>query len=102
MSGGGRVPATEVLLTNGDTFRLYDTAGPTPAATLGLPSLPGPWIAVRQDVEEGAVRAGTRRDDERAAMRRGQPVATAPPEGEAWPTRRARPGRTVTQLHYAR
>src|SRR5262249_50303487 len=92
--------ATEVLLTNGETFRFYDTAGPVGPVTRGLPSLRGSWIAARQDVEEGPHRAVSRRDDGRAAMRRSRPAPG--PGSEARPTLRARPGRTVTQLHYAR
>src|SRR5262249_6970440 len=52
-----------------------------------------------RDGEGGASGAGSRRDDGRAAMRRSRPAPTA--EWES-PTLRARPGRTVTQLHYAR
>jgi phosphomethylpyrimidine synthase len=53
-------------------------------------------------VEEDSARAGNRRDDGRAAMRRGHPALTPAPQWEARPALRACPGRTVTQLHYAR
>ena len=51
-SGGVRVPATEVSLTNGETFQIYDTAGPGCEARHGLPPLRRPWIAGRGDVAE--------------------------------------------------
>ena len=98
--GGGRVPATEVALTSGEIFRLYDTAGPGSDPQLGLGSLRGPWITARGDVEEIAGRTRSGRDDGRAALRRGHQADR--PEVQPRPTLRARPGRTVTQLHYAR
>jgi len=75
-----RVPMREVSLSNGETaVRLYDTSGPwtdpavRPEATRGLPPLRRPWILGRGDVEPS-------------------------PAGRL----RARAGRRVTQLHYAR
>ena len=72
---GVRVPVREVHLADGaGTVPVYDTSGPRGfSAETGLPSLRAPWIRSRADVEE----SGTRR-------------------------LRALPGRTVTQLHYAR
>jgi phosphomethylpyrimidine synthase len=76
-----RVPFREVPLSNGERFRLYDTSGPytdpafTPDPKLGLPPLRRGWILGRGDVEPGA--------------------------GGRWGLR-ARPGRRVTQLSYAR
>jgi phosphomethylpyrimidine synthase len=99
-AGGVRAPATEVSLTNGETFRLYDTAGPGGQADQGLPRLRDRWIGARGDVEEIAGRVVGGRDDGRAAVRRGQPAER--PAVESRSTLRARPGRTVTQLHYAR
>ena len=63
---------------------VYDTSGPytDPAAAIdprqGLPPLRAPWIAERGDTA---------------------PTESGPAGGRA---RRARPGRTVTQMHYAR
>jgi len=76
-----RVPIRALTLTNGETLRLYDTSGPYTdpdhAVDLkqGLPPLRRHWILERDDVEPGA--------------------------GGRWGLR-AKPGRTVTQLHYAR
>ena len=97
---GTRVPVTEVALTNGETFHLYDTSGPGCDPATGLPPLRREWIVGRGDVEEYDGRAPTRRDDGRAAVRRGddaEVMRTSPGR-----PLRARPGRTVTQLHYAR
>ncbi len=90
------VPFTEVSLTNGETLRLYDTSGPAgpdhdPAA--GLPPLRRPWIEARGDTDEHRGRRPTPRDD----GRRSTTAPAAPPT-----VRKAAPGRTVTQLHYAR
>ena len=98
--GGVRVPVTEVSLSDGGTSRLYDTAGPGSDPRYGLPPLREPWITARGDVEEIPPRAAGARDDGRAAARRG--ARPNSPEGEARPVRRALPGRTVSQLHYAR
>ncbi len=101
-----RVPMREVLLSTGDSVVLYDTSGPytdTALRTdvrLGLPPLRKDWIAGRGDVEPYHGRTvqpvdnGLKAHDHRnldavfdAAGR--QPV-------------RALPGRTVTQLAYAK
>jgi phosphomethylpyrimidine synthase len=91
------VPFTEVSLTDGSSIRLYDTSGPGSDPTAGLPSLRRDWIVARGDVEEYDGRRPTPRDDGRSAGRRGDmtPAKTAT-------VLRAKPGRTVTQLHYAR
>src|SRR4029434_711434 len=76
-----RVPIREISLTNGERLRLYDTSGPytdpdfTSDLKQGLPPLRRHWILSRGDVEPGA--------------------------GGRWGLR-ARAGRRVTQLHYAR
>ena len=76
-----RVPVRALTLTNGETIRLYDTSGPytDPDHVVdlkqGLPPLRRHWILERDDVEPGA--------------------------GGRWGLR-AKPGRTVTQMHYAR
>ena len=84
LSGGNpsiRVPVRALTLTNGESIRLYDTSGPYTdpehAVDLkqGLPPLRRHWILERDDVEPGA--------------------------GGRWGLR-AKPGRTVTQMHYAR
>ena len=80
--------------------RLYDTSGPGSDPTVGLAALRTRWIEVRDDTEIVAGRQPTIRDDGRAAVRSG----TAGPgwHGQAQPVRRAKPGRHVTQMHYAR
>ncbi|MBI2526780.1 MAG: phosphomethylpyrimidine synthase ThiC, partial [Candidatus Rokubacteria bacterium] len=76
-----RVPVQEIRLGNGESLRLYDTSGLytdpdfAPDLKQGLPPLRRPWILDRGDVEPGA--------------------------SGRWGLR-ARPGRRVTQMHYAR
>ena len=90
------VPFTEVSLSDGSSIRLYDTSGPGSDPAAGLPPLRRDWIVARGDVEEYDGRRPTPRDDGRAAARNGhEPSAPAK-------VLRARPGRAVTQLHYAR
>jgi phosphomethylpyrimidine synthase len=94
-----RVPFTEVALTDGSSVRLYDTSGPgsgDPAK--GLDPLRSRWVTARGDVEEYEGRRPTVRDDGRGAARRTGAVAPVP---RIRPLR-AKGGRTVTQLHYAR
>ena len=99
--GGVRVPFSEVGLTGGEPpMKLYDTSGPGADANVGLQPLRDRWIRARDDVEDYAGRAPTRRDDGRAALR-AEAVAAAHP-GEQRRPLRAKPGRTVTQMHYAR
>src|SRR5688572_22601931 len=101
-SGGVQVPFTEVVLTNDDPpVRLYDTSGPGSDPVLGLPPLRQEWILGRGDVAvHEAHRQGTLRDDGRAAVRRGE--AGERMQAERRPPLRAKPGRNVTQMHYAR
>jgi phosphomethylpyrimidine synthase len=82
---------------------VYDTSGPytDPAVEIdvrrGLPPLRAPWIAGRGDSEElargSSLYGRAREEDPRLAEVRF--TARRPP-------RRARPGRRVTQMHYAR
>src|SRR3954451_14088670 len=103
---GGRVPFTEVALSDSPTGEanaavlLYDTSGPGSDPRVGLPSLRRHWILERGDVEEYEGRPTDLRDDGRAAVRRGE-------EAEQFTGERARPlraksGLRVTQIHYAR
>ena len=98
------VPFTEVALTDGSSIRLYDTSGPGSDPTAGLPPLRRDWILGRGDVEECDGRRPTPRDDGRAAARRENGNGNGHGAAPAAPGRvlRAKPGRTVTQLHYAR
>ena len=81
-------------------LRLYDTSGPGSDPEVGLASLRRPWIAGRGDVEEYPGRETTRRDDGRGALRRDRQVPRF--EGGGRAPLRAKAGRTVTQMHYAR
>ncbi len=98
-----RVPLREITLTNGASHVLYDTSGPygdPDVATdvrRGLETLRSAWIAQRDDTLEldrpsSLYRIG------RDAM----PELDAIRFAAARPPRRAKPGRNVTQMHYAR
>jgi len=110
-----RVPMREIALTptsgrfgeeENPPVRVYDTSGPytDPDARTdirqGLPALRRPWILERGDVEEYEGRAVQPRDD---GLRPDDPRANlAVFPGLRRRPLRAKPGRTVTQLHYAR
>ncbi|MGH9106973.1 MAG: phosphomethylpyrimidine synthase ThiC [Acidimicrobiales bacterium] len=101
---GVRVPFQEVPVDSGaSSVWLYDTSGPqVDGPATGLPSLRSAWVEARGDTEETEGRAPRARDNGRAAVRRqGAPPATAGAAPSRRP-RRALPGRTVTQMHYAR
>ncbi|MDQ4084273.1 MAG: phosphomethylpyrimidine synthase ThiC [Actinomycetota bacterium] len=104
-----RVPFTEVTLedspgTHGSEpnppFRRYHTAGPGSDPHTGLPPLRAAWVAERGDVEEYAGRVRDLGDDGRAARRRGE--ASMEWRGARRAPVRAKDGRRVTQMHYAR
>ncbi len=101
---GVRVPMREVLLTPPNPpVRLYDTGGPytDPAyegdLARGLPPLRLAWILGRGDVEELAEPTSSYR--ERGEADPGLAQIRFPAGGRAL---RAKSGRRVTQLHYAR
>jgi len=87
LAGPLGVPVTRVRLTNGETFDRYCTSGPGADPETGLPPLRREWIAARADTEAYAGREPSVREEW--------------PGGRRAPLR-ARAGRTVTQLHYAR
>ncbi|UQB42144.1 phosphomethylpyrimidine synthase ThiC [Thiomicrospira microaerophila] len=103
-----RVPMREIELTNGETLTVYDTSGPytDPTAdidlTQGLPAIRQAWIAARDDVEgyEGrqlkAVDNGYKRETDVPAelLKAEQGLKRTP--------LRAKAGKNVTQMHYAR
>jgi phosphomethylpyrimidine synthase len=77
-----RAPFAEVKLSGGNPpVRLYDTSGPGSDPATGLGPLRAGWITERGDVIS---------EPARGTATAGQTV------------RRAAPGRTVTQMHYAR
>jgi phosphomethylpyrimidine synthase len=99
-----RVPMREVCLHGGEPpLRLYDTGGPWtdpdahPDIKQGLPPLRLPWILGRADVEElpGPTSAYRRQRDDDPALGGVRFASVRRPL-------RARPGRVVTQMHYAR
>ncbi len=96
------VPFTEVSLTDGSAIHLYDTSGPGSDPATGLPALRRDWILARADVEAYEGRRPTPRDDGRAAARNGNGNGAANGAPAAGRVLRAKPGRTITQLHYAR
>ncbi|WP_369370974.1 phosphomethylpyrimidine synthase ThiC [Promicromonospora sp. Populi] len=101
-----RVPVTEITLasspdgTPNEPVRVYRTQGPGSDPVRGLPPAREPWVVARGDTEEYDGRRRALADDGRSALRRG--AATQEWRGERRRPRRAVPGRTVTQMHYAR
>jgi phosphomethylpyrimidine synthase len=113
-AGGIRVPMREISLTptksyktgqaeDNAPFLIYDTSGPytDPEAEidlrLGLPPLRRPWIVERGDVEElPAV------SSEYGRLRLADPKLDALRFAHIRKPLRAKPGRNVTQMHYAR
>ncbi|WJZ68373.1 phosphomethylpyrimidine synthase ThiC [Kocuria rosea] len=101
-----RVPVTEISLRDspGNTpnppLQVYRTAGPGSDPVVGLPPLRESWITGRGDVQAYAGRARNLLDDGRSAIRRG--AASQEWKGARPVPLRAREGRTVTQMHYAR
>lgn len=104
-----RVPMREVQLTNGETVTLYDTSGPytDPQALIdvrrGLPALRQPWIEARGDTQTYEGRVAQAVDDGlRDAAHERLQALRAQAAGLQRRPRRARAGRNVTQMHYAR
>ncbi|WP_210604353.1 phosphomethylpyrimidine synthase ThiC [Brevibacterium oceani] len=100
-----RVPVTRIELedSNGranDPVEVYRTVGPGSVPEEGLPALRFPWIDSRLDSETYEARGHLIADDGRAAVRRGAPSQQW--KGRKPVPRRAKQGRTVTQMHYAR
>jgi phosphomethylpyrimidine synthase len=113
-AGGIRVPMREISLTPTKSYKtgqaeenapflIYDTSGPytDPEAEidlrLGLPPLRRPWIVERSDVEElPAV------SSEYGRLRLADPKLDALRFAHIRKPLRAKPGRNVTQMHYAR
>jgi phosphomethylpyrimidine synthase len=100
---GIRVPMRQIHLTDGTSFRVYDTSGvhTDPGMNVnvhqGIEALRAAWIANRQDTRElnepsSAYRRSRERDAALESLRfkhSRKPL-------------RAAPGRNVTQMHYAR
>ncbi|MCP5410704.1 MAG: phosphomethylpyrimidine synthase ThiC [Alphaproteobacteria bacterium] len=104
MEGG--VPFREVPLSGGEApVRLYDTSGPYTDDSVeididrGLAALRRDWIVARGDVEEYQGRARKPEDD---GLKAGEKLTVPQFDRKDIPLLRAKPGRNVTQLHYAR
>jgi phosphomethylpyrimidine synthase len=100
------VPFREVELSGGEpAMRLYDTSGPytDEGAEIdiekGLPPRRREWILARADVEEYEGRARKPEDD---GLKRGELLSVPQFDRAGRKPLRARSGRNVTQLHYAR
>ena len=101
-----RVPVREVTLSGApdgeNRHRLYDTRGPYGDPELkcdlrqGLPPLRQPWILERGDVDAYAKRAA--RPEGEGQRQHSDAAVPSAQQGVL----RAKPGRNVTQLHYAR
>ena len=103
---GIRVPVTRISQddspdgTPNEPFTVYRTTGPGSDPVRGLPALRAKWITARGDVEIYDSRGRKLEDDGPKALRRG--TASQEWQGEQRPPMRARSGRRVTQMHYAR
>src|SRR6201747_1642123 len=100
------VPFREVPLSGGEEpVRLYDTSGPYTDESVaidiekGLPPRRRDWILARGDVEEYVGRDRKPEDD---GLRRGELLSVPQFQREGVKLLRAKPGRNVTQLYYAR
>ncbi|GAA1848148.1 phosphomethylpyrimidine synthase ThiC [Myceligenerans crystallogenes] len=100
---GLRIPVTEITLapspdgTANPPLRVYRTDGPACDPNEGLPAGRTDWIVGRGDTEEYAGRPPAEADDGRRRR-----AAEDEWKGTRRPPRRALPGRTITQMHYAR
>ena len=100
-----QVPETEVQLDDSPTGpnapqKLYRTRGPWAEPTEGLEALRSEWIEARGDVEAYEGRRRNLLDDGNRALKRGE--ASDEWKGVSRETLRAKEGKRVTQMHYAR
>src|SRR5580692_5602746 len=100
------VPFREVPLSGGEPpVRLYDTSGPYTDDAVeinidkGLAGLRRDWILARGDVEEYVGRARKPEDD---GLKSGEKLTVPQFDREGVKLLRAKPGKNVTQLYYAR
>jgi phosphomethylpyrimidine synthase len=100
------VPFREVALSGGEApVRLYDTSGPytddTAAIDIekGLAARRREWILARGDVEEYVGRERKPEDD---GLKPGEKLSVQQFNRDGIKLLRAKPGRNVTQIHYAR
>lgn len=110
-----RVPMREIQLsptrdlrgeTPNEPLRVYDTSGPYTDPNIqidlkrGLPKLRQNWILERGDVEEVDGRPVTPLDDGYRSGEKRTPIEQFPNPNKR--PLRAKPGKAVTQMHYAR
>ncbi len=103
--GDLKVPMREIALENGERFTTYDTSGPYTEENSdidimrGLPKTRREWIVARGDVEEIEGRQIQPIDNglKKSSSAKHQPFPASPLK-----PLRARPGKNVTQMHYAR
>src|SRR4051812_44537892 len=100
------VPFREVPLSGGEApVRLYDTSGPYTDETVaidiekGLTARRRDWILARGDVEEYVGRDRKPEDD---GLKIGERLSVPQFQRAGVTLLRAKPGRNVSQLHYAR
>jgi len=102
-----RVPMRKITLSNEDTLHVYDTSGPYTDPTVeidvekGIPAIRKEWIAGRGDVEayEGRIMAPA---DNGYNTEEQLEFVTAGSKGLVRTPLRAKEGKNVSQLHYAR
>src|SRR5215469_13584879 len=104
--GGFSVPFREVPLSGGEPpMRLYDTSGPYTDDTVaidiekGLAGRRRDLILARGDVEEYSGRERKPEDD---GLKKGEKLTVPQFDRGGVRLLRAKPGRNVSQLHYAR
>jgi phosphomethylpyrimidine synthase len=104
--GDLKIPFREVGLSGGEPpVRLYDTSGPytdneiSIDITKGLPPVRREWILARGDVEEYDGRARKPEDD---GLKKGELLSVPQFDRAGRKPLRAKPGKRVTQLEYAR
>ncbi|HEY1707818.1 MAG TPA: phosphomethylpyrimidine synthase ThiC [Rhizomicrobium sp.] len=100
------VPFREIALSGGEpAVRLYDTSGPYTDDSVaidiekGLAGRRRDWILARGDVEEYEGRERKPEDD---GLKRGELLSVPQFDRTGLKPLRAKPGRNVSQLHYAR
>jgi phosphomethylpyrimidine synthase len=98
-----RVPMREIRLSNGERHVVYDTSGPYTDpdvaidVTRGIPPLRAAWIEARNDTEELERPSSVYR-----LAREAMPELESVRFKASRKPRRAKPGKNVTQMHYAR
>ena len=105
-----RVPMRRIDLSNGEQVTVYDTSGPytEPSAAIdvrrGLPSVRGEWILRRGDTEGYEGRARVALDDGQKGDAEDLRLQALRAEAAGLQRRpiRAKAGRNVSQMHYAR